>query len=185
MSDIIQLLDIQKFAVVDVETTGGSAQTNKIIEIAVLITDGTQILEEFQTLVNPEREIPEFISNLTQIDNSMVKNAPVFSEIAPKLYEMLGSTCFVAHNAAFDYSFVKKEFYEAGYYFNTMKFCTIKIGRKFIKLPSYRLDNLSQYFGIEIPNRHRAYGDALATTYIFHEFLKMIRRKFNEQHQLF
>lgn len=179
------MLEIPKFAVVDIETTGGIQDFNRIIEIAVIITDGQNILEEFCTLINPKRDIPDFITNLTQITNDMVKDAPTYEEIAPQLYELLKDCSFVAHNATFDYTFVQREFFYSGIKYQSSKFCTVKLGRKLVKLKSYRLDNLCEHFGIHINDRHRAYGDALATTILFHEYLKIIKNTFGEKQFLF
>ena len=92
-----------EFAVVDIETTGGSAQGGGITEIAVLIHDGAEIVREFQTLINPGHGIPSYITGLTGIDNSMVRDAPTFQEIASELWELLNGRVFVAHSVNFDY----------------------------------------------------------------------------------
>jgi len=184
-SELYQLLNTPKFAIVDIETTGGNQDFNKIIEVAIIITDGKNILNEFHSLVNPNREIPEFITQLTQIDNEMVKNAPTYKDIAPKLYELLSSACFVAHNVKFDYPFIKREFEQSGIKYESEKYCTVKLGKKLLKLTSYRLDSICQHFGIIIENRHRAYGDALATAKVFHEYMKIIRDKLGVQQYLF
>ncbi len=184
-SELFRLLEIPRFAVVDIETTGGNYRYNKIIEIAAIITDGKNILDEFRSLVNPQRNIPEFITQITNITNEMVENAPTYNQIAPQLYDILSNNCFVAHNVSFDYDFVKQEFREAGFNFHTEKQCTVRIGRKLIKLLSYRLDCLCDHFNITIHDRHRAYGDALATTYLLHEYLKIIREAHGEVQLLF
>ncbi len=184
-SELYQLLEIPKFAVVDIETTGGTQDFNKIIEIAVIITDGKEILTEYSSLVNPKRDIPEFITQLTQISYEMVENAPTYEEIAPYLHELLKDCCFVAHNVKFDYTFVQREFFYSGIEYKSEKYCTVKLGRKLVKLNSYRLDSLCQHFGITIQDRHRAYGDALATSILLHEYLKIIRDKFGEKQFLF
>ena len=102
------------YAIVDIETTGGNAVFNKIIEIAVFIFDGQKVVDEYQTLVNPDRQIPGHISAFIGISNDLVINAPRFSEVAQRIEEMTEDKIFVAHNVNFDYSFIKKEFYEIG-----------------------------------------------------------------------
>jgi len=91
------------YAIVDIETTGGSARLERITEIAVYIHDGNRIVEEFSTLINPERNIPCFITSLTGITNEMVEEAPKFYEVARRIVELTEGKIFVAHNARFDY----------------------------------------------------------------------------------
>ena len=98
------------YAVVDIETTGGSPRSEKITEIAIYIFDGKQIVDEFVTLINPEKPIPYFISSLTGITNEMVADAPKFYEIAKRIVEMTEDKIFVAHNVTFDYKFIRSEF---------------------------------------------------------------------------
>jgi len=152
------------YAVIDIETTGGSARLERITEIAVYIHNGTRVVEEYSTLINPERNIPYFITSLTGITNEMVEDAPKFFEVARKLVELTEGKIFVAHNAMFDYSFVRQEFSMLGYNFKRPLLDTVALSRKL--LPghrSYSLGNLCKELGIEITGRHRASGDALAT----------------------
>src|SRR5215213_11951920 len=93
------------YAIVDIETTGGYAAANGIIEICIKIFDGERIIEEFETLVNPNQNIPRYIQAFTGINNEMVQNAPSFEEIAERVYTYLQGNVFVAHNVNFDYSF--------------------------------------------------------------------------------
>ena len=161
------------FAIVDIETTGGRASDEKITEIAVYVHDGEKIVEEYSTLVNPERFIPSFITRLTGIDNEMVKNAPKFYEVAKKIVEITEGKTFVAHNAQFDYSFLREEFKSLGYTFSRDYVCTVKLSRKLIPgFRSYSLGNLCDNLGIKIEGRHRAAGDALATVKLFEILLK-------------
>lgn len=152
------------FAVVDIETSGGRAQVDKITEIAIYIHDGRRVVDEFTTLINPEVSIPPFITNLTGINNQMVANAPKFYEVAKKIVLLTEGKLFVAHNAQFDYGFIQAEFKRLGYDYQRNTLCTVKMSRKIIPgLKSYSLGNLCQSVGIPINNRHRAAGDALAT----------------------
>lgn len=156
------------YAIIDIETTGGSPVAERITEIAVFIHDGNEIIDEFSTLVNPEKKIPYYITQLTGISNSMVAEAPKFFEIAKKIVEITEGTIFVAHNVNFDYSFVRQEFKHLGYTYNRQKLCTVQLSRKL--LPghhSYSLGKLCKALGIGITDRHRAEGDALATVKLF------------------
>lgn len=152
------------YAVVDIETTGSFAASNGITEIAIAIHDGCKVLHFYESLVNPHVPIPYFIQRLTGITNTMVANAPSFSEIAPQVHDLLQDKVFVAHNVNFDYSFVKHHLQQAGFDLNTRKLCTIRLARKVIPgLPAYGLGKITQRLGINHANHHRAGGDALAT----------------------
>lgn len=162
------------FAVVDIETTGGNANLGKITEIAIVITDGETILDEFQSLVDPDMHIPSFITNLTGITNQMVEDAPPFHYIAPKVADMLKDKVFVAHNVNFDYSFVKKELAEAGYPMPTKKLCTVRYSRKIVPgRKSYSLGNICSHFGIKNMDAHRAMSDTKATVQLLHELMRL------------
>ena len=161
------------YAIVDIETTGGYADNHRVTEIAIYHHDGSRITDMFHTLVNPGRKIPYFITGLTGIDAAMVSDAPAFEDVAKEIYQWLMGRIFVAHNAHFDYSFIKKEFEEAGIAWSTKKLCTVRLSRKIIPgLESYSLGRLAESLGIRIPNRHRAGGDAEATAKIFDVLLK-------------
>lgn len=162
-----------EYAIVDIETTGGNAGGSRITEIAVIIHDGEAILERFETLVNPQKEIPLTIFALTGINNEMVKDAPVFDDIAEKLFCMLSDRIFVAHNVNFDYSFVRHQLEEAGFKWTAKKLCTVRAARKIRPgLSSYSLGNLCRSLYIPIENRHRAGGDADATAILFSQLLE-------------
>lgn len=156
------------YAIIDIETTGGSPVHEKITEIAIYIHDGEKIIDEFTTLVNPERLIPAFITQMTGISNEMVAGAPRFFEIAKKIVDITSDKIFVAHNATFDYNFIKNEFRSLGYEFKREILCTVKTSRKLLPgKKSYSLGNLCNELNLEIHNRHRAAGDALATVKLF------------------
>jgi DNA polymerase III subunit epsilon len=164
------------YAIVDIETTGGYAENHRITEIAIYQHDGIQITDSFHTLVNPERNIPFYITGLTGITTEMVLAAPDFKSIAPEIISRLEGKVFVAHNAHFDYSFLKKEFEAIGINWQSKKLCTVRLSRKIIPgLRSYSLGSLAESLGITIPNRHRAGGDAEATTKIFDMLLRRDR----------
>jgi DNA polymerase-3 subunit epsilon len=161
------------YAIVDIETTGGSARIEKITEIAIYLHDGNQITGEFVSLVNPERNIPYFITNLTGITNEMVEDAPRFFEIAKTVVELTEGRTFVAHNARFDYSFIREEFKSLGFNFKRNILDTVALSRKLIPgHRSYSLGNICKDLKISINGRHRAAGDALATVKLFEMLLK-------------
>ncbi len=165
------------YAVIDIETTGGSPKSEKITEIAIYISDGKEIVDEFITLVNPEKPIPYFITSLTGITNEMVADAPKFYEIAKQLVELTEDKIFVAHNVSFDYRFIRSEFKSLGYDFNRNNLCTLQLSRRlFPGHRSYSLGNICKDLGINIENRHRAAGDALATV----KLLETLLTKCNE-----
>lgn len=156
------------YAIIDVETTGAAAKYGKLTEIAIILHDGIAVTQTFSTLINPECNIPYNITRLTGITNEMVADAPKFYEAAKKIIELTAGKIFVAHNAMFDYSFVKEEFKRLGYDFKRKTICTVKLGRKL--LPghrSYSLGNICADLEIQITDRHRAIGDALATAKLF------------------
>jgi DNA polymerase-3 subunit epsilon len=160
------------YAIVDIETTGGYAANHRITEIAIYYHDGMQVTDSFQTLVNPGRNIPYYITGLTGITSEMVFSAPSFKTIAAEIHKKLDGKVFVAHNAHFDYSFLKKEFEQAGIQWQAKKLCTVRLSRKIIPgLRSYSLGSLAESLGVQITNRHRAGGDAAATVKIFDQLL--------------
>lgn len=152
------------YAVIDIETTGGNFRWGKITEIAIFIYDGKKVVEEYSTLVNPGMAIPYFITTLTGISDEMVKGAPVFEEIAPEIARLTEGNIFVAHNAQFDYNFIRHEFRLLGMEFERPTLCTVRAGRRLLPShASYSLGKLCQDLNIEVENRHRAGGDAAAT----------------------
>ncbi|MEJ6777534.1 MAG: exonuclease domain-containing protein [Crocinitomicaceae bacterium] len=156
------------FAIIDIETTGGSPKDSKVTEIAIYKHDGKEIIDEYSTLVNPEIPIPPFIVNLTGISEKMVKNAPKFFEIAKKLIEFTEGCIFVAHNVSFDYSVIRYEFNSLGFDYRRAHLCTVRSSRFIIPdHDSYSLGKLTKNLGIALIGRHRAGGDALATAKLF------------------
>lgn len=170
------------YAVIDVETTGGSFVSERLTEIAIYLHDGTRIVDEFSTLINPEQPIPYMITRLTGITNEMVAGAPRFFEVARKIVEMTEGATFVGHNAAFDYNFIRHEFKRLGYNYRKPTICTVKMSRKLLPgKQSYSLGKLCQELGIRIENRHRAAGDALATTRLLELLLQADRPAIEKQ----
>ena len=169
-----QQLSSMSWAVVDVETTGGPPPNHRITEIAAVIVRDGEVKEVYETLVNPERPIPPFVTRLTNISWDMVKNAPKFSAIVPTLLDKLEGNVFVAHNAQFDWSFLAHEIQRAsGAKITGEQLCTVRLARRLLPhLPRRSLDYVANYYGIEITQRHRAAGDALATAHCLLRMLK-------------
>ncbi len=161
------------YAIIDVETTGGDSRRDKITEVAIILHDGQKISDRYCSLVNPGRPIPPMISRMIGITDQMVATAPKFYHIAREIVELTRDRVLVAHNASFDYYFLKNEFYQLGYEFRLPRICTVRFSRKaFPGLPSYNLDKLCYSLGITITDRHRALGDATATTKLFEMLLE-------------
>lgn len=158
----------------DIETTGGHSGRDKITEIAIVLHDGNQVIDQYQTLINPERSIPAYISSMTGITDEMVAEAPVFYEVAKEIVLRTEGAVFVAHNARFDYGFLKEEFARLGYTFSRKQLCTVRLSRQLLpSLKSHSLDSLIRHFHLEVENRHRALDDALATAEIFRRMTGM------------
>lgn len=158
---------MQPYVVVDVETTGGKQPQHRITEIgAVKIVNG-EVVDTWTSLINPERHISKFITKLTGISNSMVKDAPLFCEVADTFSVFIQGSIFVAHNVNFDYGFIKQEYQRIERKFNMPKLCTVRETRKYFPgLRSYSLANLCENFDISLTNHHRALCDAQAAAQI-------------------
>ncbi len=145
---------------VDLETTGANFANDRIIEIGIVEVDQDGV-REWSSLVNPGREVSPFITGLTGIDTAMVVSAPDFAELAPLLQEKLRGKLFIAHNARFDYGFLKHEFKRIGIDFRATSLCTVKLSRKlFPGHHRHSLDTLVARYGIAVGERHRALADA-------------------------
>jgi len=167
------------FAIVDIETTGGHAGANRMTEIAILHHDGKKVTNRYHTLINPERSIPPFITQLTGIDEEMITEAPRFFEVASTIESLLKDRVFVAHSVNFDYSFVKYELGRLGISFNPKRLCTIRLCRQIIPgHRAYGLGKICKELNIEIKDRHRALGDAEATAILFSMLVKRDEENF-------
>lgn len=156
------------YAIIDVETTGLSARTEKITEIAIIIHDGNKVIDEFSTLINPEKRISYQITSLTGINNKMVTDAPKFYEVAKTIVEITEGKTIVGHNVNFDMGFLRHEFKRLGYDFSRKALCTCKMSKKaFPQRRSYGLGKLCKELQIMNNARHRASGDAMATAKLF------------------
>jgi DNA polymerase-3 subunit epsilon len=161
-------------AVVDLETTGASAIYDRILEIAVVrLVDG-EIVDHYEQLVDPRVAVPPFITRLTGIDSRMVRGKPTFDAVADDVRRALGDGPLVAHNASFDEAFLRHAFARLGQKLTNSKLCTLRLARRLLpRLPTYRLDALTTYFGIKNRRRHRASGDAEATALVLARLLDL------------
>lgn len=156
------------YAIIDIETTGGQFNEEGITEIAIYKYDGHEIVDQFISLVNPEIPIQPFVVKLTGINNSMLRLAPKFYEIAKRIIEITQDCVIVAHNASFDFRILRTEFRRLGYNFEAKTLCTVELAKVLIpEQPSYSLGKLVRALGIPMADRHRASGDALATVKLF------------------
>ena len=157
-------------AFVDLETTGATATADRITEIGIIEVDADGV-REWSTLVNPGVPISSFIESLTGISSAMVASAPAFTEVANEVLARLDGRLFIAHNARFDYGFLKNEFKRAGLDFRATVLCTVKLSRKlFPQHPRHNLDSLIDRHGLQVSARHRALGDAR----LIHQFWQQL-----------
>ncbi|MFD0975932.1 exonuclease domain-containing protein [Salinimicrobium gaetbulicola] len=156
------------YSILDIETTGGKYNEEGITEIAVYKFDGTKVIDQFISLVNPEIPIQPFVIGLTGINNEMLRHAPKFYEVAKRIVEITEGTIIVAHNAKFDYRILRTEFKRLGFEFERESLCTVELSKKLIPgQASYSLGKLVRALGIPLSDRHRASGDAQATVKLF------------------
>ena len=171
-----RLLREADFVVVDLETTGAKAPPGRITEVGAYRVSQGRIVAEFQTLVNPEMMIPPFVVHLTGITDAMVKDAPVFAEVADELLDFISDAVLVAHDAQFDVRFLNHELARIfpGQRMANPQLCTVTLSRRVVPgLLNYRLHTVAEHFAVPIHNRHRAAGDARATAEIF---IRMLAR---------
>ena len=172
-SKIPECLKGTSFVVVDLETTGTSPSDDRITEIgAVKMVDG-KITEKFSTMVNPERKIPENVVELTGITDDMVKDAPNFEALAGDIYKFCYGSVIIAHNIAFDYTFLKNQSKAVNYIYSNRGIDTLALSRTVLPdLSNHKLNTVCEKFGIEFLH-HRAYSDAFATAQMFIELIKL------------
>jgi DNA polymerase III subunit epsilon len=164
--------------IVDVETTGGSPFFNRVIEVGVLRVAHGEVVETFETILNPGTPIPEFITKMTGIGDDDVRSAPVFDDIKDKLIELCEGSIFVAHNVNFDFAFLAEEFRRVGYGFTADKLCTVRLSRALY--PEHKRHNLSEIisrFNFECARRHRALDDAK----VLWDFLQVVSSSFPKE----
>ena len=166
------------YVVFDLETTGFSQEKDKIIEIGAVRVKNGKICEKYSTFVNPERGIPERITDLTSITNDMVKEAPTIETVLPEFLEFIGDSVLVAHNAGFDHGFIRQKAKEQGMETDFTVVDTVGLARVlFPELAKYKLDNIAKKLKISLENHHRAVDDAGATAEIFEKFVEMLEER--------
>lgn len=158
----------EKMAIIDCETTGGKATKDRIIEIAIIIVDQGMIIEKWQSFINPKRFIPPWITEITGIQQSQVEQAPTFEEIWPQIEQRLEGRVLVAHNARFDYGFIKNEVNRLQQSYSAKTLCSVKLSRQLYPLAKkHSLDAIIQRLGCHVENRHRAMDDAEVIVLLF------------------
>lgn len=172
-------IDDIPFVVVDVETTGTNPHDNRVIEVACVLVQGGEVIDEYVSLVNPGQHIPVFISRMTGISNAMVFTAPAPEEVFRRVGRFLSlpNAVFVAHNVTFDWSFVTHSLMRAGIAFpaDMPRLCTYKLARRLLTHhKKFNLDALSSHFHVQVRNRHRAGGDAEATAQVLQYLLDIL-----------
>jgi len=166
------------YAILDIETTGGKYDEEGITEIAIYRFDGIKILDQFSSLINPDKEIQPFVEKLTGINSKMLRNAPKFYEIAKRIIEITEDCILVAHNASFDYRILQTEFRRLGFPYELQTICTVELSQVLLPdQPAYSLGKLVRNLGIPFSNQHRAHGDAKVTLKLFELLLEKDLRK--------
>jgi DNA polymerase-3 subunit epsilon len=172
-------LENASFTVVDVETTGLSANRNRIIEIGLVRIENLKIKKRFHSFINPQTNIPPFIISLTGISNEDVEDAPTFSQVSEKIAEFIDNSVLTAHNFAFDWSFLNTEFIISGKeFYNDHSCCTLKLARKmYPDLKSKSLSSVSNFLNLKNINAHRAMDDAEITAKVLLKMIKELKAK--------
>ena len=178
----VQFLDLEItkiiYSIIDIETTGGKFNEERITEIAIFKIDDKGNTIKYHKLINPQKKIQPFVKKLTGISNEMLIDKPIFSDLAVEIDEFTKGSIFVAHNASFDYRVLKKEFVRINKKFKRKTLCTIELSKKvFPDKKSYSLGKLVSSLGIDMKNRHRADGDAEATLHLFKKISKYLKKK--------
>ncbi len=151
---------------VDIETTGGSARTSRVLEVAAIRVEPDGTTREFSTLINPQTYVPANITRITGITSGDIVDAPMFNDIADELNDILSGAVFIAHNVRFDYSFIKMEFTALGIDFSPKLLCTVRLSRALYRLEKgHSLAKLIERHDIPVLDRHRALADAHAIKY--------------------
>ena len=163
---------------VDTETTGTNPKRDRVIELGIIRVESGKIVSKIDTLVNPHTHLPPEIFNITGIHPTHLLSAPDFNDIEAEVRELCEGAVFIAHNARFDYAFIKHEFIRSDARFSAKVACSVKIARRlFPGLPSYSLGHLINYFGFSPSQRHRAYADAE----VLFDLYKLALLKFGEE----
>lgn len=170
-----------EFAVLDFETTGVSGKKNRVIEIGIVHVKNLEIVDSYQTFINPGLLLPYYITRITGITDADLYDAPYFEDVTSEVLDFIGDSVLVAHNLPFDSSFLKNEFMRADTFLPQMNsLCTLKLARKmFPELKSKSLGNLVKHFGIKHKDVHRALGDAMATAKLLIKIISHLKEDQN------
>lgn len=185
----VEIKELQKtkiedlvFSIVDTETTGMHSEFNRIMDIGIVTMKNGEILDKWETLIDPQQSVPYWITEYTKLSSKDVRGQPKFSQVAKDVISKINNTVFVAHNVGFDYWFLYHELRRVNYYWQSPKLCTVMLGRKLIPELKYaNLDIISEYYNIQISARHRALPDAEATALILNELIQIAKDKYNAQ----
>ncbi len=167
----------RNFTIVDVETTGGSPFFSRIIEVGILRLERGDVVDEYRSFINPQCQLPEFITKLTGITQEHVDTAPEFETVAEEVLALFEDATLVAHNSNFDYHFLKQEFRRCGLAFTLDTLCTVRLSR--VLYPKFKRHNLSalvERFNFQCERRHRALEDAK----VLWDFLQQVEKDFPE-----
>ena len=166
------------YCVLDLETTGLSFRTEKITEIGIMKVKNGEVIESFETFVNPEKPIPYEVVEVTKITDDMVKDAPTIKEIFPKVLEFIGDSVLVAHNADFDIGFLKHNAAQLGHKFDYTYIDTLRLAKDlFPDYKKYKLGIIAENLGIKVEVAHRALDDVDTTVKVFNVMMKMLKEK--------
>ena len=167
------------FAVIDTETTGMFPQFSRIMDIGIVLVKNGEVIDKWQSLIDPQQSVPRWITHYTHLTHKDVKGKPLFAELAEKINKYLKNKIFVAHNVNFDYWFLFNEMKRLDFEFFYPKLCTVMLGRKLLpNLPHANLDMFADYYNLKIFPRHRALPDAEAAAFILVEFIKIAKDKY-------
>ena len=164
------------FVVVDLETTGGGTKNHRIIELGAVKIHNRKIIETFETFINPERDIPDYVTKITGINIRMLEGAPRIQEVIPGFLRFLGNHVLVAHNLSYDLGFMNASLFRMGYkHLYNLTLCTLELSRLLLpEIKNHKLEDVTGYFNIQIARRHRALDDARGTALLLIEFIEML-----------
>ena len=184
LTTVKTLIKDQIFCIVDIETNGNNVKNGQIIELGAVKYKNGEIIDKYESLVYA-KDIPKFIQEVTNITPLMLEDAPILKVVLEEFKLFLGDNVFVAHNIKFDYPFVSDSFekYDLGKLQNR-SLCTIDLAKRTIEAKRYGLDYLKELLHIDIDNQHRAYSDALSTSYILKESINKLTENILTTEQL-
>ena len=166
------------YCVLDLETTGFSAKTEKITEVGIMKLKNGEVIDEFSTFVNPEKHIPARVTEVTNITDDMVKDADTIEKVFPKILEFIEGSVLVAHNAGFDIGFLKQNAKRLGYEFDYTYLDTLSLAKDlFPDYKKYKLGKIAENLGIKVEVAHRALDDVDTTVKVFKVMLDMLKKR--------